>query len=542
VEQAYFDDAGALTVDTAQRLAKLSARFDARGHQVMIAYFGVDDRPLLHDGAARSESTYDASGDLVAQRFFGTDGNPRVKREGYASFAAQYDGRHKQVHVAFFDAAGKPTLDAAARAAGWSSEYDAAGREVSRAYVGTDGRRSRSSYGYSKVAFAYDERGYVVERSFFDTDDKPMLVKGYAKVVRVFDDRGDPVEVRYLGTRGEPLNDESGVARESKSNTVEESFYDKAGLLVVKGGYGRKVTKFDARGKPIETSYYGADGRSIVFDGDDGSEHLEGWRIVRAFDDDGHEIERATYGTDGARRADRRGVAIRRFAFDETGLKLEEAYFGADEKPVLDVELGYAKEVSVYNAQKKRIEHAFYGAAGELVVPKAGKDRYARATFAYDARGHEITRRTFGATGAPMKTAEGLAARVTTFDNRGNAVAVDLLGEDGRAATDPHGAAGWRAVFNAAKQETERTYIGQDGQPASTTLGYARYVVAFDKNGGEQERRFFDAKGAAVADLQGCYVLRAVHSEGGGLVDHECLDANGQRVTSPPLPPKKKPR
>jgi hypothetical protein len=56
----------------------------------------------------------------------------------------------------------------------------------------------------------YDERGNVIEVSFYGVDRKPILVAdGYAKIENKYDERGNIIKSIFYGINGKPLPSKS---------------------------------------------------------------------------------------------------------------------------------------------------------------------------------------------------------------------------------------------------------------------------------------------------------------------------------------------
>ncbi len=541
-EKAFFDERGELTIDSGEHVARWVARFNTQGKETSREWFGADGRPILKDGAARVEAKYDAWGSPIERAFFGLDAKPIAGKDGYAISRSKFDSRKLQIEIAFFDVEGKPTVDVTTGTAGWRSTWDKNGKESSRQYVGVDGKPVAAKEGFARFAAAFDERGNETERSWYDADGKPVLVEGAAKITRVYDDKGEEIETRWFGTTGAPIDNPSGVAREETSQVVEKSFYDRRDHLVSGEGYARRLSHLDARGKPVEVSYYGPDGRPILFVGSDvtttylGGSHdmvmearrVEAWRVESVYDARGRETERRYFGTDGKLRPDRFGVAIRRHKLDEQDKVTETALFDAAERPVAHKEEGWARETSAYNARKDRVEHAYFGVDGRPVVAKHA--RYARLVTAYDNRGNVTERAWYGADGKLVKMPSGYAREKTTLDRRGKAIELAFFGPDGARVRDATGISGWRRTYNAEGKETERVHVDVDGSPVAGKMGWARSTTSYDRAGAPKERRFLDARGGLAADQAGCVRIEYERRAGGGeTLEQTCVKKDGTR-------------
>ena len=178
IERACFDTRGQPAVDTSVGSHKTVRAYDDHGRSIESKFFGVDGRPcLVSNGFAIVRLTHDPRGNLAEARSFGVDGQPCTVAEGYAIVRMKYDERGNQIERACFDTQDRPALDTSLGSHKTVQSYDLHGRITETRYFGVDGLPCIVSGGYAIVRMKYDERGNPIERSFFDTLDRPIQMR-----------------------------------------------------------------------------------------------------------------------------------------------------------------------------------------------------------------------------------------------------------------------------------------------------------------------------------------------------------------------------
>ena len=165
---------------------------------------------------------------------------PIMTSEGFATLLMQYDDWLNIVEKRFLDPSGALTDEQ-----GWAIErlvYDNRGNLIESSYFDAQEEPEYGDWGY-----AVERNEYVGNRmqssAAFDADGQRVLrgaepdrglPAGYWMHTFRYDPRGNPIEMRYLGLEGELINTAAGYAR------VEQQF-DRYGALTAR-------TLFDADG------------------------------------------------------------------------------------------------------------------------------------------------------------------------------------------------------------------------------------------------------------------------------------------------------
>jgi hypothetical protein len=212
-DASYFDVDGKPRL-SANGYAGFHNVFDDRGNRIEVSYLGVHGEPILSgEGIARVAFRFDQRGNVIEYGYFGLDGKPILHKAGFAGIRRQLDSHANVIEYSTYGLSGQPVLNST-NTAGWLASYDALGHQTDLTFVGTDGKRAPRRDGYAERRQAFDARGNIIERAYFDVGGNPTRVSngGYAKVVWAYDARDEISQESYFGVDGEPAHD-SGCVR-----------------------------------------------------------------------------------------------------------------------------------------------------------------------------------------------------------------------------------------------------------------------------------------------------------------------------------------
>jgi serine/threonine-protein kinase len=625
-ETRYLDAAGNPVITKLMGAAGYAETWDARDHAVEMRLLGPDGHPMVAEGGfARTTRGFGSTGRPVERRYFdeadrptpsmGSAGplnrftyddrglptehasrdegdHPFATADGSASTRWKYDRLRNEVEEAYFDAEGKAVVSSSGFAAR-RSRYDADDDLVSISYSDAEGAPTFHT-GFATKHLKYDDRGLVVEESYFDTNDNPVLLSdGYATVRYARDRSGDVTAESYLGRRGEPVLCAGGYAR--KTNTyevhrrrattalfdtsgapvlgsagwsVERLTYDDRGLVVredhldavgqpkvTKAGAASIVRKWDKRGNLEEEASLGPDGRPIVLPG--------GYAITRyGYDERDRLVGEARLGADGAPVAGAGGWSSRRLRYDELGDPVEESFFDREHKPVVAKEPGYASKRDKYDARRRLVETVYLDPAG---VPAPGpdgaeivrfkRDAYGRAIevayfdataeprrakggasvvqSSYDTSGHLTEERFLDASGAPVTAADGCASHRTSYDAQGREVERSCRDAAGRPTVGSDGWAVKKSIRDAHGSVVDEATYGASGALRADSSGVARRKNRYDERSLLQETTFFGATDRPTKDNGGAVAIRFLYDEAGKLLAETRVGVDGREVARP---------
>jgi YD repeat-containing protein len=146
---------------------------------------------------------------VVEVTYYDTKGNPIARPEGYARLSRQWDRFGNMVVEATYAANGAPALVNGCHK--HLMKYDTQNRETEDVCIGRDLQPAAVRYdggqsGYATVRTSYDARGRKWEVAFFDAVDQParLFGTGQHRTRFGYDERGNIVEESYFGPDGRP--------------------------------------------------------------------------------------------------------------------------------------------------------------------------------------------------------------------------------------------------------------------------------------------------------------------------------------------------
>jgi serine/threonine-protein kinase len=561
--------------------------YDERGNRLEERHYDVDGNiaPWLR-GSGVGKFAYDDRGMRIGVAFFDGDGRPALHSNGFSSVRTKFDRLRNEIEFSAFDRDGKPTL--------WNEGYS-----VERSRFDDDDNRVETvtldasgaptvSGGYAKTRVAYDERGLVTQRSYFDTNDNPMLTsEGVASVRYVLDRSGDVIEFSCFGKRGEPTTHAGGYAKkkhgydlhrrltettlfdasgapapgtdgwaierlsyDDRGLVIRESHFDAAGRPVVTKQESASVAKkYDGRGNLVEEQTLGASGEPIVV--------ADGWATRRrAYDERDLLIEESVFGADGAAVVGKRGWSVRKLRYDELGNPVDESFFDADHKPVVAKDPAYARKRDKYDARRSRVETTYFDPSG---APAKGPEGVETIRFVRDAYGHAvetsyfdaasapalskdgkqlvrakyddafrlIEESFFDAAGKPRPANDGCASRRTRYDERGWSIEETCHDAQGGLAVSTEGWASKRLLRNARGHAVDEATYGADGKLRGDATGIARKKNQYDERGLLLETTFWGVDDKPAKDKGGAIAVRHRYDDAGKRVETTAVAGKG---------------
>jgi hypothetical protein len=568
-------------------------QYDPRGFLIKEAYFAPDGSNTHHRrGYHAIEFKHDDDGNVTEERFVGVDGQLVYATDGWVVSRAQYVNG-QQVEVAFFGTDNEPILNRDGTHMETRLFEDGLLKEAR--VFGTKGRSEpvTSSDGHSIIRLGYDDQRNEVSRSYFDEQDKPVIItEGYHRVWREYDKvRGLLMRVEYHSAPGDSLTfvkDGYAVVEKeynSEGKRVREKFFGTDRERVVNnGGYHEIEVDYDEQGRIKEKRYYGIN-REL--------QHSKGTPIVRTTYDalgrekseryfdaasketthaDGYHGRDAEYDPHGnltlLRYVDTRnssvtlkeGYALKQMKYDILGHIRSLRYFDAANNPTTNIhgEHGWDAE---YDPLGNRIVETHVDINNR---PFVTKDGYAIIRMTYDAHGRQTSDRYFDANDKETRDTKGyLHGWDAKYDSKGNRVLesyVDINGrpfniklgfatlrrthdalgritsqrffdDAGNETTDrKDGCHGFDAKYDSSGNCTLMTYVDTDDEPFNIKDGYATIRAAYDSLGRKKSLRLFDDAGSETTDkTDGCHGWDAEYDALGNRIVMRYVDIKGNR-------------
>lgn len=169
---------------------------DGDGHPVVNAYFGF----------VVIEREYDQKNNLVEQRLRDEKGDCVVGWDGWAIIKMEYDERDNLTKGTFYDEKGSPIGALPYETPVIEKEYDDFGRCTEMRFRDSEGAPVLNADGYHRVVHQFDERGDIVEESFYDVEGNLTFAPNdYFSVKRAkYDKHRQLIEIAYYGLDGRP--------------------------------------------------------------------------------------------------------------------------------------------------------------------------------------------------------------------------------------------------------------------------------------------------------------------------------------------------
>ncbi len=360
--------------------AKMVVKLNEQGRPVENTYFDAKDQPTHHiEGNTTFLRRYDARGQIIEAIYTGYD-------SAVFKFSEQrhrYNQDGKVVEIANFDAKGQPVHDKDGHAR-WTTGYDNQGHAVDRMYFNKDNIPAPYDDGHTGWHREY-QGGKLIDQIFYGYD----ASKGFAKRIARYNERGFIVEDTYYDANNRPTRTSNGYSKRVRKYNNQDIVIEAilSGFDAKKAGYSQQRVKYDTRGNVIEVANFDDQGKRAH----DKDGHAF-W--TSKYDDDDHLIEQAYYDKDGNpapyedgyTRTERRyegsklverifaGYNQAKFGFakvvvsiDSQGRQMERTFFDSDGKPVLH-KGGYARKLNLYDDSGSLIDALFYDFQGHLLT------------------------------------------------------------------------------------------------------------------------------------------------------------------------------
>jgi hypothetical protein len=280
------------------------------------------------EGAPVVEYERDARGHVIQYRYLDNDRRLVAGEEGWSIQMRSVDPFGRITRVQYFDAGAAP-MTLASGLHGWRQTHDDAGNVVEYVSLGAD-LEPTVEVGDGNVAiyrYDYDERRLKTRESYFGPSGEPAPDEDGRFGLRYeYNARGDRTQQINLGPEGQPADDDAGVAR------YEFELGPRGEIL--------EERLFAADGNPRQTSYF---------------------RLVRAFDRLGNEVEFSLFGVEGQRVMSAvTGRARVRFERNSLGKLTAETAYGLNDEPVDRIDLGWhLRKIDYSPAGAKLSERCF---------------------------------------------------------------------------------------------------------------------------------------------------------------------------------------
>ena len=213
--------------------------FGSDGH--LSTMQNIDDKGQLlqsASGAAQYSYYYESMGKFQRWEIYDTNGKPALGPTKTAGEFYTHD-RTAGKKITFFDQEGRLTVHHSG-ATHWQIINDQYGNMIERSFYDQNDKSINGQYGYAKLVQIWDHKGkQIVSKKLFDQKNKPAAhIDGYHKIQFIYDDRGLLKEQRFMDLDGELI----------------VSAYEKAAIMVYEydaHGSRIKTVKLDTKRRPM---------------------------------------------------------------------------------------------------------------------------------------------------------------------------------------------------------------------------------------------------------------------------------------------------
>ncbi len=440
-----------LTKDTG--VAVVWRTFDEQsGNLIEESYYDTNNERIERSdmNVATIRWDYDLQGNVVKLSYYGADDELIISKEGIAGWAHTYENGNLTA-VSYFDANGNPMLHPDYDAATIKYDYNERGNMINESFFGEDGEPKLSLLlnqasldsprlsiwnrlaPIASIEYTYDLQGNITSQAFYDLNGNltRRTSSGFALITYTMDERGNQImEIGYDIDGLTPINDDNGIciikrSFDERNNKISEAYFDANGLPVLDSSYEVASIhwQYDAFGRLVEQSY--RDGNDIPMNSYNGIASIK-W----CYDERGMMISESYFDPEGMPDLNHDTlIASVHWAYDDLGRQIEESYFNREGYPIVASGGIYAKQWA-YNERSQLISLSYVDAEGN---PDSARNSISIIGWKYDEVGRRIEEAYYGVDGNPIGNQFLLNCSVikTFYDEQGNLIEEILYSIDG---------------------------------------------------------------------------------------------------------------
>lgn len=511
------------------QISRFLLTYDNNGYLTKLEYAKYQNIKVGDvDGIYARRYERDQKGRVIKETYLGANGNIKNTKKGLAIREHEFTENDDWTKTSYFDRNHNPSKDETGVPV-VNLYYDEYGNRIKEEYVNSKGelvyRNDSKSAGFEYV---YDEKGFNIERTYFDIEgNKAVGSNGIVGRINFYDTDGNVVKFYNINIENEPAyNTEGGyygynAKYDESGNMTELWFIDKDEKIVAsKNGHAGISWKYDSIGNKIEVIYYAEDKKPILT-----SSGVAGYWYsyndmnlvsevqclntslkIAPSENDGIAIWRNQYDKRGNRTGvayyDKNGINLTSHLvngiagwgckYDKDGNQVEFWYYDSDSS-LTTTSNNYAMYKSEYDEQGNETTRLFYDTEGNIVENSSG---YAGWVAQYDERGNEVLDKKLDVN---KENAKGWLVGKSRYDDNDNKIEYMLYDYKGNLAVGGNGYAGWKAEYDKKNNQTKISYYGKDGKLILSEGGFAFTEYAYDEKGNLVSGKFYDVKGKPVA-------------------------------------------
>ncbi len=465
-------------------------------------YLAQDGSPCVtSNGYAGYRVEYKAQYKPISTTFYDLHGNAVVsKNDGYATKIETWDERGKDTSVYYLDEKGNIIEKYPDEGYAYKlyEFYPFQYQEKSMTYMGTDSKPvNHRKYGYARIEYDVEPTLHRIGRMFFRANGEPHVFPngGHSGDVEFRDYHYNTTNYVYLGADGKPMLNRykgfascttfydytSGTTKDYSQKRKGGSYYGPNGLRIAGQSY------FDPEGNPI------AKKTGEV-----------GWRDK--FDDDGRQIKRTYFGTNGLPVMTEYGFATRQIFYDETtGVETNRVLLDADGNVIPPKKKDEKKKYSWkthYDEAGLLVKETYEAEDGTLGTDSLWS-KVSFVEYKYDDKGHETNRIYRGLQGQPVFRSHFAFGIGTHSENSRE----KWLGETDYSEL--------RCQYNMDGFLAEKSFWGTNGIPVESSSGSHVIRYTYNSSGIVSEESHFSTNGLPCLAASGYHIQRRSYSGDG---------------------------
>lgn len=385
LEVQFFDIEENPVMSSSLHYAIVKYTYDDNGYLNSIRYQNTQRILTLVDGIAGTDYINDARGNTLEDKPIGTNGKLAINR---LISRSKYDNFDNLIESSLYDNSGEATNYMGVHR--YEYVYNSRNQQIEERHYGKDGKLTISQ-DYSKCAIficEYNDKGEIVKKSYFGTDNKPCKCdEGWSSATNEYDVYGNIIKQCFFGVDGEPTDPKEmvpiGIAKYDKwGNLIYVAAQDNKGNFIIHPNNGWAIARneYDDRNNRISESYF--DENDSPMKGKDGYH-----KAVYKYDALDRQIEFSYFGISNE-PISCMGFHKQKLIYEENTDNVKEiACYDKNDKAT-DCEAGFHKRVSSFDSLGVETNRKYYKANGNLLASEIwdGKDWILIRNWQEDAR------------------------------------------------------------------------------------------------------------------------------------------------------------
>lgn len=375
-ERSFYDEEGKSLV-TAHGFSKEIMTYDSVGNQTSLKYLDGKGSPVLYDGLySIIQIENDEFGRVTNLLYLDTNGKPTTNENEVSAVHVKYNRQGRIVKISYVDKEGKATIGSDFYAS-CTWDYDELGNEKTRQFFDIEDRLTNNESGVARIEYNYDNTTNFMTNAK-DYNDKSVLISSRHLD---YDKRGNVIKDYIVNSSGQlkPGTAVEHIDYDANNRPIKRWYTNLKDQPTNKPGtkIAKKLSKYDARGNEIETTFWNAEGKASI--DDQGTFKRErkfnelGLVVYeRNLDANGKPLTGKNMNPEGKCEYDRQGNMVKLECYDGYG------------KPRLSSD-GYFRMIAKYNNHNNQTEVAYYDM--DLKLVKSRSNEFAKKQVEYNNRG-----------------------------------------------------------------------------------------------------------------------------------------------------------